>query len=123
MTPTSPRVLPLALLLVLAILPATPAATAATTCQGLESGPRACVGTGPCYGAWGSLGATDFYPGAAACKTVATDGAFFCGRAFAGFGGLGGFYGPQASWCILGDSDPLVLCVGPGSGFYDPLCL
>lgn len=119
------RILPVAFLLLgLSLVPS--AAEAATTCTPTTA-PRACVGTGPCYGVGASTGATDFYPGAAVCKTSSGVEAYFCGRAYAGFGTFGGFVGPYATFCVLGDDWSggylLRACMTVLNGGGEPLCV
>jgi hypothetical protein len=111
--------LPVALsLLVLSF--ALPAASAAATCVG--STPSVCVLTGPCYGVSLRTGATDFYPGAAACKVAPVNGAALCERVYAGVGTLGGFYGPNVLACV-GGSDVVLVCAGALGNQMDPVCL
>lgn len=119
------RTLPAALLALLLLASALPAAAPTATAAGLATvcvgeGPGACVHTGPCYGASVLTGATDIYPGAAVCKLPPGDHTF-CGRAYAGVGTFGGFYGPNALVCAGGDA--FAACVGLLGNWLDPVCL
>ena len=115
------RILPVALSLLLAFFATLPAADAAAIpCVG--GTPSVCVLTGPCYGVSVRTGATDFYPGAAACKVAPTDGALLCERVYAGVGTFGGFYGPNVLACV-GGSDVVLVCAGALGNAFDPVCL
>lgn len=115
-------VLPVALSLLLGLAVFLPAADASTsTCVGTGTGPAVCVLRGPCYGVGLTTGATDFYPGAAVCK-LPPGTSFFCGRAYAGVGTFGGFYGPDVHACVLGDAF-VTLCAGVLGNNVDPVCL
>lgn len=115
------RLLPLALAVLVGLAFFVPAAPAQSICTGTGTGPAVCVLRGPCYGVGLTTGATDFYPGAAVCKLPPGD-SYFCGRAYAGLGTLGGFYGPNVHACVLGD-EVVTLCAGLLGNNVDPVCL
>lgn len=114
------RILPVALSL-LALSFVLPAANAAT-CVGSD-GPAVCVHTKDCQAVTATTGATDFYPGAGACRVPPSGGALLCERVFAGFASLGGFYGANARLCVGGEGVFVGCATVHDPDVLTPICL
>lgn len=110
-----------ALVLLLGFSFAVPAGSAAT-CVG-TGGPAVCVHLKDCVAVTATTGATDFYPGAGACKVASSGGALLCERVFAGFSSLGGFYGPNARVCVGGEGLFVGCVLVDDPDVLSPICL
>ena len=113
--------IPLVALGLLLAFSSVPLASAAT-CVG-AGGPAVCVHAKECVGVTATTGATDFYPGALACRVAPTGGALLCERASAGVATFGGFFGPRAVVCVGGEGVFIGCATVTDPAVFTPICL